>query len=110
MPRTTSPSSESAGALTIPVPNAVYRPDIDVSQVDERKLMRKVDLHVIPWLTVLYLFSFLDRGSIGNAKLYDLETDLNITDRQYLLCLSMFFIPYALFEASTHRTMPLFVD
>ncbi|KAH6916849.1 major facilitator superfamily domain-containing protein [Coprinopsis sp. MPI-PUGE-AT-0042] len=102
MPRATSPSMESAGAPTIPVPNAVYRPDIDVSQIDERKLMRRVDLHVIPWLTVLYLFSFLDRGSIGNAKLYDLETDLGITDRQYLLCLSMFFIPYAIFEPASN--------
>lgn len=47
---------------------ALYRPDIDVSSIDERKLMRRIDLRVIPWLTILYLFSFLDRGSIGNAK------------------------------------------
>lgn len=46
----------------------IYRPEIDVATVDEKKLMWKVDLHVIPWLSVLYLFSFLDRGSIGNAK------------------------------------------
>ncbi|KAJ3548320.1 hypothetical protein NMY22_g1302 [Coprinellus aureogranulatus] len=79
---------------------ASYRPEVDTSSIDEKKLLWKVDLHVIPWLTVLYLFSFLDRGSIGNAKLYGLEADLGITDRQYLLCLSMFFLPYALFEVN----------
>ncbi|KAJ2932770.1 hypothetical protein H1R20_g4327, partial [Candolleomyces eurysporus] len=42
--------------------------DLDVSAINEKNLMWKVDLHVLPWLTIIYLFSFLDRGSIGNAK------------------------------------------
>jgi len=46
----------------------VYRPDVDTSRVDEWKLMRKIDIRVVPWLAVLYLLNFLDRGSIGNAK------------------------------------------
>jgi len=28
--------------------------------IDEKKLMRKVDWHLIPWLCLLYLASFLD--------------------------------------------------
>ena len=43
---------------------------LDVSQVDERKLMRKIDLYLIPWLSLLYLLSFLDRSSIGNARVF----------------------------------------
>ena len=39
--------------------------DIDV---DERALLRKMDLHFIPWLSFLYFLSFLDRTSIGNAR------------------------------------------
>lgn len=84
---------------------AVYRSEIDVSIVDEKKLMWKVDLHVIPWLTILYLFSFLDRGSIGNAKLYNMDADLGLSDKQYLICLSMFFFPYALFEPASNVLM-----
>jgi hypothetical protein len=57
---------------TLTVENAdsprVYRPEIDVSSVDERKLMRRIDWHVVPWLAVLYLLNFLDRGNIGNAR------------------------------------------
>ena len=41
---------------------------IDISNVDERKLLRKLDWQLIPWLTFLYLLSFLDRSSIGNAR------------------------------------------
>lgn len=29
-----------------------------------------------------------------------METDLHLTDTQYLLCLTLFFISYALFEVS----------
>ena len=35
------------------------RPDIDPAK--ERKLVRKLDLRIIPVVMALYLFSFLDR-------------------------------------------------
>jgi hypothetical protein len=35
----------------------------------ERKLLWKLDFRLIPWLSLLYLLSFLDRTNIGNAKL-----------------------------------------
>ncbi|KAH9832609.1 MFS general substrate transporter [Rhodofomes roseus] len=80
----------------------VYNADVDTSGVDERKLMRKLDLHLVPWLSFLYLLSFLDRTSIGNAKLYGMEEDLHISDQQYLIALTLFFFPYALFEVPSN--------
>jgi hypothetical protein len=46
----------------------LYEAHIDTSQVDERRLLRKIDIRVVPWLGLLYFLNFLDRGSIGNAK------------------------------------------
>jgi len=46
----------------------LYRPEVDVSAIDPRKLKRKIDVQIVPWLTLLYLMNFLDRGSIGNAR------------------------------------------
>jgi hypothetical protein len=37
---------------------------MDVSNVDKAKILRKMDLRIIPMVTVLYLFSFLDRGYV----------------------------------------------
>ncbi|KIM68299.1 hypothetical protein SCLCIDRAFT_1017134 [Scleroderma citrinum Foug A] len=76
----------------------LYNAHVDVSGVDERQLIRKVDMRTIPWLTLLYLFCFLDRTSIGNAKLYNMERDLHLTDNQYLACLTIFFVSYSLLE------------
>ena len=47
---------------------SVYRPEVDTSGIDEKQLMRRIDWHVVPWLALLYLLNFLDRGNIGNAK------------------------------------------
>ena len=47
---------------------ALYNPHVDVSGVDEARLVRKLDWRLIPWLSFLYLLSVLDRTSIGNAK------------------------------------------
>lgn len=94
--RSSSPQLE--GKAQVPLYNA----HIDVSDIDEKKLIRKIDLALIPWLSVLYLLSFLDRTSIGNARLYGLEDDLNITNTQYLLTLTIFFFSYAIFEVPSN--------
>ncbi|CZR62961.1 related to PUTATIVE TARTRATE TRANSPORTER [Phialocephala subalpina] len=66
--------------------------------IDEKALVRRLDLKLLPPLTLLYLLSFLDRSNIGNAKLDGLTTDLHITGNQYLLTLTMYFVGYVLFE------------
>jgi hypothetical protein len=49
------------------------------TQLDEKKILRKMDLRLLPILTVLYLMSFLDRGNIGNAKIEGLSVDLHLS-------------------------------
>jgi hypothetical protein len=48
----------------------LYNPHIDVSGIDERRLIRKVDWMLIPWMAVLYLLNFLDRTSIGKLVFF----------------------------------------
>jgi hypothetical protein len=45
--------------------HAIYNAHIDCSHIDEKALIRKIDFALIPWLSLLYLLSFLDRTSIG---------------------------------------------
>ncbi|KAI6041657.1 MFS nicotinic acid transporter Tna1 [Pisolithus marmoratus] len=52
----------------------------------------------MPIFTLIYLFSFMDRGNIGNAKLEGLMTQLHLTGSRYNVALSVFFISYGLFE------------
>ncbi|KAJ5484380.1 Major facilitator superfamily domain general substrate transporter [Penicillium expansum] len=68
----------------------------------DRKLLWQLDIRLVPWLSLLYLVSFLDRTNIGNAKLVGLQTDLNMTSAQYNATLTIFFVSYSVFEPATN--------
>jgi hypothetical protein len=51
-----------------------------------KKLLRKCDKYLLPFLALLYLLSFLDRTNIGNAKLAKLEQDLGMEGLDYNVC------------------------
>jgi hypothetical protein len=37
----------------------------DIDPVIEKRVIRKLDLHIVPLLSALYLLAFLDRSNIG---------------------------------------------
>jgi len=67
-----------------------------------KRIMRKLDLRVLPIASVLYLFSFLDRSAIGNARIAGMYIDLDLTDSQYRACVSIFFALYCLLEVPSN--------
>ncbi|KAI5863916.1 DNA-repair protein rad2 [Durotheca rogersii] len=72
---------------------------------EEKRLLRKLDLHIIPLVMLLYTFSFLDRVNIGNARLYHLETDLGLVGNQFQVAVSIFFVTYLLFEVPSNLVL-----
>ncbi|KAH7072637.1 putative MFS transporter [Paraphoma chrysanthemicola] len=64
----------------------------------ERRLVRKIDLYIVPTVAMLYLFCFIDRANIGNARLAGFERDLGLTGYDYNQVLSVFYISYIVFE------------
>ncbi|KAJ5352576.1 hypothetical protein N7452_001550 [Penicillium brevicompactum] len=77
----------------------------DFNPTEERKVVWKCDLHVVPILMLLYLLAFLDRINIGNARLQGLEDDLQMKGGQYNYALFIFFIPYILCEVPCNLIM-----
>ena len=65
--------------------------DIELDGINEKALIRKIDYRLVPWLSLLYLLSFLDRTNIGNAALFGLRTAIGIDVTQYNTCLAIFF-------------------
>ncbi|KAF1816253.1 MFS general substrate transporter [Eremomyces bilateralis CBS 781.70] len=75
------------------------------AHLDEKKILRKMDMRLIPMLALLYLLSFLDRGNIGNAKIQGLQEDLKMTDGQYNWTLTVFFFTYCAFEVPSNMIL-----
>ncbi|KAF9359714.1 hypothetical protein BGX34_008201 [Mortierella sp. NVP85] len=76
----------------------VYAGSSELDPVAVGKLRRKIDWHLIPLISVLYLCSFLDRVNIGNAQVAGLSTHISLTPNEYNWALSIFFIGYVIFE------------
>lgn len=90
-----------------------------IDPVAEKKLLRKIDLHLIPILWLLFLCAFIDRINIGNARIQGLEKDLKMKGSDYNMydmrpsvaendvanansALFTFFITYILFEVPSN--------
>ncbi|KAH9896379.1 allantoate permease [Xylariomycetidae sp. FL2044] len=63
-----------------------------------KKLMRKVDIHLLPMLILMYLLNFLDRNNLSQARLGTLETDLGMKGTDFNLATSILFVGYLLMQ------------
>lgn len=80
---------------------------------ENRNLLWRQDLRIIPLSAFIYLLCYLDRSNIGNARIMnleegdDLETELGISDDMYILSLMLFLIAFALFEVPSNYCLKL---
>ncbi|CAK7235029.1 hypothetical protein SCUCBS95973_009132 [Sporothrix curviconia] len=65
---------------------------------EAHRVLRKIDLRLIPIVLMLYTLTFLDRVNIGNAAVWNLETDLHMKGYDYNIVVLVFYIPYILLE------------
>ncbi|KAL1887322.1 hypothetical protein Sste5346_010304 [Sporothrix stenoceras] len=66
--------------------------------LEARRVLRKIDFRLIPLLLFLYTLTFLDRVNIGNAAVWNLESDLHMKGYDYNIVVLVFYIPYILLE------------
>ncbi|KAF5981659.1 major facilitator superfamily transporter [Fusarium coicis] len=90
------------------------QPVIPIDEALESKLRWKMDLRILPTVTIIYLLCFIDRANIGNAKIAGLEADLKMQGYDFNISLSIFYISYILFEIPLNllckRIGPAFVN
>jgi hypothetical protein len=55
----------------------------------EKQVVRRLDLTLMPCLWCLYLFNYLDRASIAQARISTLQEDLNLTGSQFSTAVSI---------------------
>ncbi|KAI6405123.1 hypothetical protein MCOR20_006675 [Pyricularia oryzae] len=73
---TTAPDNDSTKGVTID--KEAVGEHLELDPVIDKRLDRKFDLHILPFLFGIWLFSFIDRSNIGNAAIAGLRRDLDI--------------------------------
>ncbi|KAF4919796.1 putative transporter [Colletotrichum viniferum] len=68
------------------------------TEEEEKALVKKIDLFLMPTIWLMYLLSYMDRTNIGNTKIAGMADDIGLSSSQYSIVLVVFFIGYVLFE------------
>ncbi|KAJ6085393.1 major facilitator superfamily domain-containing protein [Penicillium canescens] len=65
-----------------------------MTPAEERKLVWKIDLHLVPLMFVLYLFQYLDKTSLGYTAIMGIIQDAKLVGTQYSWVSSFFYVGF----------------
>ncbi|KAM0724015.1 hypothetical protein Q7P37_001006 [Cladosporium fusiforme] len=72
----------------------------------EKTLVRRLDMTFMPVLWVLYVINYLDRASLGQARLSTLDEDLGLTGYQFGNAVSILSAGYVLGQLPSNMIIP----
>ncbi|KAG1877062.1 MFS general substrate transporter [Suillus tomentosus] len=75
---------------------------LPVNPREQVRILRKMDWHLLPFVTVFFFLLFLDKANIGNATVAGMTTDLKLTGFKYNIAAAVFFIPFNLAEVPSY--------
>ncbi|UPL00443.1 hypothetical protein LCI18_011377 [Fusarium solani-melongenae] len=77
------PSITKAETGVIADINHVARLGMENTKELEKRIVRKLDMWMLPQLWILYMFNYLNRNNIAQARLNTFNEDLNLKDGDY---------------------------
>jgi hypothetical protein len=66
--------------------------------VNERHLVRKIDLHILPVLCSVYFLQFMDKVILNYANVMGIQPELHMTGNEFSWAGTSFFLGYMLAE------------
>ncbi|EFW99654.1 major facilitator superfamily transporter allantoate [Grosmannia clavigera kw1407] len=76
-----------------------------LTAAEERRLVRKIDWHLMPLLCVVYGLNFLDKTTVSYASVMGLRKDIGLVGQDYAWVASMFYFGYLAWEWPTSRLL-----
>ncbi|KAK8183098.1 membrane transporter [Phyllosticta capitalensis] len=83
---------------------------LELTEETNKRLLRKIDWHIMPILCLVYMVNFLDKTTISYASIMGLKEPhaqggIDITSNQYSWLGSMFYFGYLVWEWPTSRLL-----
>lgn len=63
----------------------------DIDPAEARRVLRKIDLHIMPLLMITYCLQYLDKASINFASVYGLKEGTHLVGQDYSWLSSIFY-------------------
>ncbi|KAL4863323.1 hypothetical protein BDV12DRAFT_202232 [Aspergillus spectabilis] len=68
--------------------------DFSVTPAEEKKVVRKLDMVLIPLMGICYMMQYMDKLALTQATLFGLREDLNLRNAQYSWASAVFYFGY----------------
>ncbi|KAL4876164.1 major facilitator superfamily domain-containing protein [Aspergillus karnatakaensis] len=68
--------------------------EISATPEEEKKVVRKLDMVLIPLMGICYMMQYMDKLALTQATLFGLRKDLNLVDAQYSWASAVFYFGY----------------
>lgn len=72
---------------------------------DEKRLVRKIDFMIIPYLAVCYAFFYIDKTTLSYAAIFGIREDLNLKGTDYNWLSSVFYFGFLVWALPTNFLM-----
>jgi sugar phosphate permease len=95
-------SSGDAALTLFPNPEDIHVPH---TKEEEKRLVRKIDLIIIPCLSVCYAFFYIDKTTLSYAAIFGIREDLHLVGNQYNWLSSMFYFGFLVWAFPTNLLM-----
>lgn len=103
-------SIEKISPSSSPGPDTQSQPG-EATTIDpqaEARLVRKLDWALMPLFTTIYCLNFIDRTSIGNARVAGLEKDLGMSGNDLNIALTIFYVFYIVADIPSNLLLKQF--
>ena len=74
---------------------------VPATEAEEAAVIRKLDLHLLPFVFLLYMLAVLDRSNLGNARLAGLEDAIDLGGWNYNWLGTIFYIACKLLKSKS---------
>lgn len=81
--------------------------EIEYTPEEEKKLIRKIDRHMIFFMFFTYFWQFMDKNTLSNSAVFGLSEDLNLHGQQYSWAGSLFYFGYLVGQPIASRCFQL---
>ena len=77
----------------------------EVDHAEAKKLERKIDFMILPYLAVCYAFFYIDKTTLSYAAIFNIREDLDLKGTQYNWLSSMFYVGFLAWAFPTNFLM-----
>ncbi|KAF5362795.1 hypothetical protein D9757_011022 [Collybiopsis confluens] len=70
----------------------------EIDPAEARRIRKKIDLHILPLMCVLYWVQFMDKTTLGSSSILGITTATHLTTNQYNWLGTIFYLSYLVFE------------